>query len=80
MPFKTGKKALIAGIVILIAVVPSVWLAMLEFRTNDHLVEEVDRGLRTDAELFIERLAQFIENRLYLEYARGAVERNGYRG
>lgn len=78
MGYRINKKILVVIIVVLVAVVPSVWLALMELRTSDHLVDEVERGLRTDAELFVDRLAQYIESRVYEENARGAVESTGF--
>ncbi len=73
-----GRKGLLALLLMLVAVLSGIWLAVLEFRTNDELIDEVERGLRTDAALFTERIAAYLEDETYEKTARLAVERPGF--
>ena len=73
-----GKKGLLALLLMLIAVLSGIWLAVLEFRTNDELIDEVERGLRTDAALFVQRIGTYLEEEAYEKTARLAVERSGF--
>ncbi len=76
--FGSRAKWVLGILVVLVAVLPSVWLAVLEARTSARLVDEVERGLRVDAVLFAERLQQAADQILYEENVRPVIERTGY--
>ncbi len=76
--FGRRTKWLLGALVVTVAVVPSFWLAMLEQRANQRLVDEVERGLRSDAAAFVQQLALLSEQSLYERSLSPAVEREGY--
>jgi signal transduction histidine kinase len=64
---RVGLKAkwVVSLLLTLIIFIPSVWLAVLDWRTNERLMAEVERTMRNDAVLFAERLIQYTEYLLY---------------
>lgn len=71
-------KWLLGAFVATVAIVPSLWLAVLEQRANNRLVDEVDRALHSDAIAFSQQFSQIVEQMLYDQHLRHVLEREGY--
>lgn len=76
--FGRRTKWLLGGLVVLVAVVPSFWLALLEQRANARLVDEVETGLRSDAADFAQQFTAIVEEVLFSQYLSPSISRQGY--
>ncbi len=54
-------KWMLLTLMLLVIVIPSSWLAVLDLRTSDRLIREVERSMQQDAMLFAERLLEYTE-------------------
>nr|BCX01894.1 MAG: hypothetical protein KatS3mg041_1940 [Bacteroidota bacterium] len=61
-----------------LCILASLYLALQELRTSAHLADEVERGLRSDAEFFLDRLNRYTEEIVYNQNTRRAVESESY--
>ncbi|MCS7081488.1 MAG: HAMP domain-containing histidine kinase [Bacteroidetes bacterium] len=61
-----------------LSILASLYLALQELRTSAHLAEEVERGLRSDGEFFLDRLSRYTEELVYDQNLRRAVESESY--
>ncbi len=62
MGFRT--KWVLITLMLVVIVVPSSWLVMIDLRTNDRLLQEVERSMQQDAMLFAARLEAYTEQLL----------------
>ena len=54
-------KWMLLSLMLLVIVIPSSWLAVLDLRTSERLMQEVERSMQQDAMLFAERLLEYTE-------------------
>ncbi|GIV58583.1 MAG: hypothetical protein KatS3mg042_1496 [Rhodothermaceae bacterium] len=61
LPLGSRAKWLLLTLMMLVIVVPSTWLTVLDLRTTERLLDEVERSMQQDAMLFAERLLEYTE-------------------